>query len=101
MKKLIALLMAAAMIVCVLAGCGSTQAPAATQAPAPAATEAPAQTEAVPAEAEAPAAEPVTLRIAYMPNWGALWAVSTAQAKGYFAEENITLELIPFENGLP
>ena len=49
MKKLIALLMAAAMIVCVLAGCGSTQAPAATQAPAPAATEAPAQTEAVPA----------------------------------------------------
>ena len=99
MKKLIALLMAAAMIVCVLAGCGSTQAPAATQAPAPAATEAPAQTEAVPAEAEAPAAEPVTLRIAYMPNWGALWAVSTAQAKGYFAEENITLELIPFEDG--
>ena len=97
MKKLIALLMAAAMIVCMFAGCGSTKAPAETQAPA--ATQAPAQAQAAPAETEAPAPEAVTLRIAYMPNWGALWAVSTAQAKGYFAEENITLELIPFEDG--
>lgn len=99
MKKLIAVLMAAAMIACMFAGCGSTQAPTATQAPAATAAPAPAATEAAPAAPEAPAAEPVTLRIAYMPNWGALWAVSTAQAKGYFAEENITLELVPFEDG--
>lgn len=96
MKKLIALLMAVAMIACMFAGCGSSK-PAETQAPTQAA--APAETQAAPAETEAPKAEAVTLRIAYMPNWGALWAVSTAQAKGYFAEENITLELIPFEDG--
>lgn len=70
MKKLIALLLA--LILCVgLVACGNTPAKD----------------------------ENVTLRIAYMPNWGALWAVSTAQAKGYFEEEGITLELVPFEDG--
>ena len=44
-------------------------------------------------------AEPITLRLAYMSNWGALWAVATADAKGYFAEENITVEMTPFEDG--
>ena len=41
----------------------------------------------------------MTLNIAYMPNWGALWAIATAEAKGYFAEEGITLALTVFENG--
>ena len=44
-------------------------------------------------------AEPITLRLAYMSNWGALWAVATADAKGYFAEEGITVEMTPFEDG--
>lgn len=70
MKKLIALLLALVMVFA-LAACGP----------------------------KAPETENVTLRIAYMPNWGALWAVSTAQAKGYFEEEGITLELVPFEDG--
>lgn len=70
MKKLIALLLALVMVFA-LAACGP----------------------------KAPKTENVTLRIAYMPNWGALWAVSTAQAKGYFEAEGITLELIPFEDG--
>ena len=70
MKKLIALLLALVMVFA-LAACGP----------------------------KAPETENVTLRIAYMPNWGALWAVSTAQAKGYFEAEGITLELIPFEDG--
>lgn len=43
--------------------------------------------------------EPITLRLAYMNNWGALWAVATADAKGYFAEEGITVEMTPFEDG--
>ena len=34
-----------------------------------------------------------------MANWGALWAVATADAKGYFAEEGITLNLTVFEDG--
>lgn len=45
------------------------------------------------------AAEPVTLNVAYMPNWGALWAIATAEAKGLFADEGITLKLTAFENG--
>lgn len=44
-------------------------------------------------------AEPITLRLAYMSNWGALWAVATADAKGYFADEGITVEMTPFEDG--
>ena len=70
MKKIIALLLALVMVFALVA-CGP----------------------------KAPATEETTLRIAYMPNWGALWAVSTAQAKGYFAEEGIKLELVPFEDG--
>ena len=58
------------------------------------------------AAATAPAApaasetlEPLTLNVAYMPNWGSLWAVATADGKGYFAEEGITINLTQFEDG--
>lgn len=95
MKKIIALLLALVMV-CSLAACGAKE-PAPTEAPA---TEAPAaDAPATEAPAEAPAAEPVTMNVAYMPNWGALWAIATADAKGYFAEEGITLKLTAFENG--
>ena len=89
MKKLIAMLLALVMVLG-LAACGTTAPKETTAAPA---TQAPAAgTEA--AETEA-AAEPVTLNVA----WGALWAVATADAKGYFAEEGITLNLTVFEDG--
>ena len=95
MKKLIALLLVLTMALS-LAACGAKSEPTAaptTEAPAPTEEAAP-----VPAETEPPV-EPVTLNIAYMPNWGALWAVATAEAKGYFAEEGITLNMVSFENG--
>ena len=93
MKKLIAMLLALVMVLG-LAACGTTAPKETTAAPA---TQAPAAgTEA--AETEA-AAEPVTLNVAYMANWAALWAVATADAKGYFAEEGITLNLTVFEDG--
>ena len=91
MKKLIAMLLALTMVFA-LAACGGNAAPAPTQAPA---TEAP-KTEA-PAETEA--AAPITLNIAYMPNWGALWAVATGIEKGYFAEEGLELNLVQFDAG--
>ena len=56
-----------------LVACGGSSAPAATEAPK---AEAPAATEA--AAPEAPAVEEVTLNVAYMANWGSLWAVATA-----------------------
>ena len=93
MKNLIAMLLALVMLLG-LAACGTTAPKETTAAPA---TQAPAAgTEA--AETEA-AAEPVTLNVAYMANWGAVWAVAPADAKGYFAEEGITLNLTVFEDG--
>ncbi len=95
MKKLIAMLLALAMVLS-LAACGAKEEPAETQAAAPAETQAAAPVE---TEAAAPAVEEVTLNVAYMANWGALWAVATADAKGYFAEEGITVNLTVFEDG--
>lgn len=43
--------------------------------------------------------EKVTLNVAYMPNYAALWAVTTANAKGYFAEEGIEINLVEFADG--
>ena len=97
MKKLIAMLLALVLVLG-LAACGATPAPApeAPKAETPA-TEAPVVE--TPAEPEAPAVEPVTLNVAYMANWGSLWAVATADAKGYFAEEGITIAMTQFEDG--
>ena len=81
MKKLFALLLAGAMALSMVACGGSEPAPA----PAP--------------ESGEPAVENVTLNVAYMPNWGSLWAVATADAKGFFAEEGITVNMTAFENG--
>lgn len=95
MKKLIAMLLALAMALS-MAACGAsnttpTKAPETT----PAATNAPTQ---APAETEAKVEE-VTLNVAYMPNWGALWAVLPAIEQGYFAEEGITVNLVEFADG--
>ena len=75
MKKLIALLLALVMVLS-LAACGTNDTP-----------DTPDNT------------DPIKLNIAYMPNWGALWAVATADAKGYFAEEGIEINLVQFDNG--
>jgi len=98
MKKLIAMLLALVMALS-LAACGASEpAPAPTEAPKAETPAAPAATEA-PAEPAAPAVEPVTLNVAYMANWGSLWAVATADAKGYFAEEGITVNMTQFADG--
>lgn len=43
--------------------------------------------------------KPVTLNVAYMPNYAALWAVITGIQKGYFAEQGITINLYEFADG--
>ena len=95
MKKLIAMLLALVMVLS-LAACGASE-PAPTEAPA--APEAPKAEEPKAEEPAAPAVEPVTLNIAYMPNWGALWAVATGIEKGYFEEEGLKLNLVQFDAG--
>lgn len=42
---------------------------------------------------------PVTLNVAYMPNYGSLWAVESALNMGYLAEEGITVNLVEFADG--
>ena len=103
-KRILSATLAAAMVMS-LAACGgskpaeTTAAPASTEAPKE--TEAPAETEAA-GETEAAAeetAEPITLNIAYMPNYGSLWSVTTAINKGYFEEEGITVNMVEFADG--
>ena len=43
--------------------------------------------------------EELTLEVAYMPNYGSLWAVTTAIEKGYFEEEGIKVNLTSFQDG--
>ena len=93
MKKLIALLLALVMVFA-LAACGGEGETTTTEPPADDTT--PGADPTPPAE---PSAEPVTLNIGYMNNYGSLWALAAAQNLGYFEEEGITLELTSFDNG--
>ena len=107
MKKALPVIMAALMAAS-LAGCGGgstpttaapTTAAQTTAAPAPETTKAEAKAEettAAPAETKA---EPITMNVAYMPNYGSLWSVMTAKEKGYFDEEGITVKLVEFQDG--
>ncbi len=70
MKKLLALLLAAVMVLSMVA--------------------------CTPKEEETELTE---VNVAYMANWGALWAVATADAKGYFADEGLKINLTVFDNG--
>ena len=43
--------------------------------------------------------EEITLNVAYMPNYAALWAVLTGIDKGYFEDEGLKLNLYEFADG--
>ena len=98
-KRILSLLMVGAMTAGMLAGCGSkTDTPADNTAKeeTPATEEAKEET---PATEEKEAVEPVTLNVAYMPNYGSLWSVENAIAQGYLEEEGITVNLVEFQDG--
>lgn len=96
MKKLLATLMAAAMALS-LAACGSTSSSAAQESTS---SEAAADSSATSEAAEETStAEPITLNIAYMPNYASLVEVVTADKMGYFADEGITVKLSQFQDG--
>ena len=103
MRKALSVVLASAMALS-LAACSGNKTAETTAAPTEAAkTEAPADTTAAEKTEETEAAkaesteEPITLNIAYMPNYGSLWAVSTAVEKGYFEEANIEVKLTEFQ----
>ena len=89
--------MVGAMTAGMLAGCGS-KAPADNTAKEeiPATEEAKEET---PATEEKEAVEPVTLNVAYMPNYGSLWSVENAIDQGYLEEEGTTVYLVEFQDG--
>ena len=80
-KRILALTLALAMVFS-LAACGSKE-----------------ETKTAETTAADEAAETITLNVAYMPNYGSLWAVTTAMEKGYFEEEGITVNLTSFQDG--
>lgn len=43
--------------------------------------------------------EPITLNVAYMPNYGSLWSVMNAIDRGYMEEEGISINLVEFQDG--
>ena len=50
-------------------------------------------------QTEEPTVEKVDLNVAYMPNYAALWAVTTGINKGYFEEEGLNINLVEFADG--
>ena len=90
-KKLMALFLAGAMTLS-LAACGGSASSSAASSEA-------ASSGAASSEAASSTEEPITLRIAYMPNYGSLWSLTTAMNKGYFDEAGITVELTEFQDG--
>jgi len=69
-KRVLGLLMAVVMIAGMFAGCGSK-----------------------------PAGDEITLNVAYMPNYGSLWAIENAIEQGFLADENIKVNLVEFQDG--
>lgn len=82
MKKLTALLLAMLMVLS-LAACSGDK-PTETKDPASTTSDGPA---------------PVTLNVAYMPNYASLWGVLSADKNGYFEEEGITIKYTEFADG--
>lgn len=100
-KRLLSVVMASAMVLS-LAACGggkpaeTTAAPAPTEAPK---TEAAAETTAAPAQETEAAEEEITMNVAYMANYGSLWALMSTKDKGYFDEAGIKVNLVEFADG--
>jgi NitT/TauT family transport system substrate-binding protein len=98
-KKVLSLFLVTAMAVGMLVGC-KIETKTSEVNPTAAPTTAP-QTEDGATQGEEPVVtvEPVTLSVAYMPNYGSLWAIENAIALGYMEEEGITVELTEFQDG--
>lgn len=115
--KVLSLVMAATLTAGLLAGCGGSGGEAkapetekTTQAAAPSTeaaedeskaseqTEAKEETKTEETQAQADG-ELEKVNVAFMPNYASLWAVATADAKGYFAEEGLEVDMLMFQDG--
>jgi len=94
MKKFLAFLLAAVMVMA-LAACAPTASDP-TPTPPPA-TNNPVEND--PVDPTPEPVQPVTLNVAYMPNYSSLVEVVTAKEMGYFEEQGITVNLVKFDDG--
>ena len=104
-KRIMGLALCATLLASALVGCGgnttktTSDTKASTASTSQAASTASTKSE---AKSETPAStkpEAVTLNVAYMPNYGSLWAIENAIAQGYLEEEGITVNLTEFQDG--
>jgi len=96
-KKLLSLLLVSALSFGMLAACGKKSETQDTPNPTSAPQLQDEGTQDTGNETETKT--PVTLNIAYMPNYGSLWAILNAIEQGYMAEEGITVQLTEFQDG--
>ena len=79
-KRILAVVMTAAMVLGALTGCGQSSKDDKTES-------------ATAAETETISYDVLTqVRVGYMPNYDSLWAVATAINKGYFEEQGLDMK---------
>ena len=93
-KRILGFALCATLIAGALAGCGSkateeTKTSSKMAGSTMSASSTKSETKSEMATSSKP--EPVTLNVAYMPNYGSLWAVENAIAQGYLEEEGIRI----------
>ena len=85
-KRILAVMMTAAMVLGALTGCGQSSKDDKTES-------------ATAAETETISYDVLTqVRVGYMPNYESLWAVATAINKGYFEEQGLDIKLTSFQD---
>lgn len=100
MKKRIALLAGAAVLMGALTACGGgSSASATTAAPETTTTAAAAESTTAGAAAEKESFDTVKVRVAYMPNMGSASLATTAREMGYFKEMGLDVDMVEFQGG--
>lgn len=103
MRKTMYLLLAGAMTVAALAGCSSkTETPTTASTTQAAASQGGvAETDQTTKEATSAAEkfDPVSLRVAYMPNMGSASLLTTAREMGYFDDMGLKVDMVEFQGG--
>lgn len=100
MRKKMYLLLTGMMAAAAISGCRiSAQTPTAPPIAGPIQTTGVEPSAVAEVENEREKFDPVSLRVAYMPNMGSASLLTTAREKGYFDEMNLKVEMVEFQGG--
>ena len=94
-KKFLAMLLTIAMLGGALAACGGGSGSPSS----PAGNSETPSVETTSGNSETPSVETVNINIGYMPNYGGMWSMMTAQQMGYFEEEGLNVSFTEFQDG--